>query len=86
MLQAAGIAKPSIGSYAFSPCTLVSLLLNPRERLRSQFFALPLSTTLTIRGSYAFGYPLQLFWFSKIAKGLIKVLSAGGGKKGKKAS
>ena len=56
-------------------------------QLRSQFFALPLSTTLTILGSYAFGYPLQLFWFSKIAKGLIKVLSAaGGGKKGKKGS
>ena len=43
--------------------------------LREPFFALPVSTWATILGSYAFGYPLQLFWFSKIAKGLLKVLS-----------
>ena len=48
--------------------------------LREPFAALPLDTRLTILVSYAFGYPLQLWWFGKIAKGLIKVLSGGGGK------
>ena len=31
----------------------------------------------------AFGYPLQLFWFKKIAAGLIKVLTGGGKAKAK---
>jgi hypothetical protein len=45
--------------------------------LREQFFALPVSTTGIILASYCFGYPLQLFWFYKIAKGLARALSGG---------
>ena len=46
------------------------------------FFALPPTTWLTVLACYAFGYPLQLFWFRKIAIGIVKVLS-GGKKKSK---
>jgi hypothetical protein len=45
--------------------------------LRDQFFALPPSTYGVILLSYCFGYPLQLFWFYKIAKGIIKLLFGG---------
>ena len=45
--------------------------------LREPFSALPLDTRLTVLSCYAFGYPLQLFWFQKIAKGLLKVLKGG---------
>jgi hypothetical protein len=38
-LQAAGLAKTSIGSYGFSPCTLVSMLLDAKDPMREQFFA-----------------------------------------------
>ena len=42
--------------------------------LRAPFFALPPSTWAVVLGCYGFGYPLQLFWFSKIFKGVLKVL------------
>ena len=42
--------------------------------LRNSFFALPPAIYLTILLSYAFGYPLQLFWFRKIVLGLLKAL------------
>ena len=42
--------------------------------LRDSFFALPPTVYLSILLSYAFGYPLQLFWFRKIALGLLKAL------------
>jgi len=51
------------------------LLVRYAVVLRGAFFALPTSTYLTVLGSYAFGYPLQLFWFNKIVKGLLKLLS-----------
>ena len=49
--------------------------------LRAPFFALPPTTYLTVLSCYAFGYPLQLFWFRKIALGIIKVLRSGGKKR-----
>lgn len=45
--------------------------------LRAPLFALPVSTYLTCIFSFCIGYPMQLFWFRKIAVGLLKVLQAG---------
>mmetsp|Transcript_58611 Transcript_58611/g.96760 ORF Transcript_58611/g.96760 Transcript_58611/m.96760 type:complete len:250 (+) Transcript_58611:161-910(+) len=44
--------------------------------LQATFFALPTSTVSIALLGCGFGYPLQLWWFQKIVKGLLKVVRA----------
>ena len=48
--------------------------------LRSDFFALPISTVALVFFGVVVGYPMQVMWFHKIAAGLIKVLRGSSGK------
>ena len=48
--------------------------------LRSEFFALPVSTIALVFFGVVVGYPMQMMWFQKIASGLIKVLRGSSGK------
>jgi hypothetical protein len=72
----------AISFFVLRVCFMGWLFVRYVVVLRAGFFALPPTTWLTVLACYAFGYPLQLFWFRKIAIGIVKVLS-GGKKKSK---
>ena len=46
--------------------------------LHAKFFSLPFSTVAVVIAGCGIGYPMQIFWFHKIACGLLKVLKGEG--------
>lgn len=78
-------ALMALSFFALRVCFMGYLVYTYLFALRAAVFALPPSTVAALGSGFAFGYPLQLFWFQKIATGLVKVLRGGPGGKAKKA-
>ena len=56
-----------------------SLLIRVCVDLREEFLGIPTLPMVAAGVGFGLGYPLQLFWFSKIAKGIIKIMAGGSG-------